>query len=694
MMRDVYLLPRGLDVSLQKKLLQVGDSSGATEYLKAPDTVKRAILEGLIEYEEDGSDDIIDDEQLFGSDHLKGHEDCKIIKPVGVVSPTSVKTVSGSSQVFDHCLPKQVDVDFPDYSEMKNSLCSMSATDVKADDTLRKQALQMGYAPDIIEEALIDFESTNNPDLFDFLAVLEAVKIKEQNKSSNKAAILNESKTSLAAESEGILGHSMTAAVRKGKTKPVSGGTGAPKRAHVSEGKAKNTAGTSGGSQVLSHLDSCSSVIVIEDSDADDSICIVDAFPRKHSSQSDNIGGLPAEEREKMLLQQKSLKHKYQNQLSAGSSHSRTGVQTHTASSNKKRHKKKISLDTETVPRNRPEGWKKLSQESFSSVVTDKSLKMPQQASRSYYSDQQRREMAGAVQKEYTDDKEQTCVLRLYKNDTSKPDRPFIPDNQLRFIVIDGSNVAMSHGNDKVFSCKGIELCVNYFIARGHKQITAFVPEWRKYRNQQGNSQVIDIEILESLKGKGYLVFTPCRRLPGRWIASHDDRYILNLAVEEDAVVVSNDQYREFVYEKATYKHIIENRLLPYTFVKDHFMPPDDPLGRNGPTLDEFLRKAPWKSTPMQHSKKVPVIASVAPQQPQHSSVRRQQPVLPTVPGSLSLSKEKKRPPDVTESLFMALKQVFPNEDQDYKIRAVLDNHETETDLNRLTNYCMSALFL
>lgn len=88
------------------------------------------------------------------------------------------------------------------------------------------------------------------------------------------------------------------------------------------------------------------------------------------------------------------------------------------------------------------------------------------------------------------------------------------------------------------------------------------------------------------------------------------------------------------------------------------------------------------------------MITSVAPQQPQHSSVRRQQPVLPTVPGSLSLSKEKKRPPDVTESLFMALKQVFPNEDQDYKIRAVLDNHETETDLNRLTNYCMSALFL
>lgn len=38
----------------------------------------------------------------------------------------------------------------------------------------------------------------------------------------------------------------------------------------------------------------------------------------------------------------------------------------------------------------------------------------------------------------------------------------------------------------------------------------------------------------------------------------------------------------------------LTDRLLQFTFVEDHFMIPDDPLGRNGPHLNDFLRKHNW----------------------------------------------------------------------------------------------------
>lgn len=42
---------------------------------------------------------------------------------------------------------------------------------------------------------------------------------------------------------------------------------------------------------------------------------------------------------------------------------------------------------------------------------------------------------------------------------------------------------------------------------------------------------------------------------------------------------------------KQSISFLLTNRLLQFTFVEDHFMIPDDPLGRNGPHLDTFLRK-------------------------------------------------------------------------------------------------------
>ncbi|KAI4894361.1 hypothetical protein NFI96_032798 [Prochilodus magdalenae] len=171
------------------------------------------------------------------------------------------------------------------------------------------------------------------------------------------------------------------------------------------------------------------------------------------------------------------------------------------------------------------------------------------------------------------------------------------PDNDLKPIVIDGSNVAMSHGNKEVFSCRGIELAVNYFLERGHRNITVFVPSWRK-EQPRPDVPISDQHILEELERKKIVVFTPSRRVGGKRVVCYDDRFIVKLAHEVDGIIVSNDTYRDLQSERPEWKRCIEERLLMYSFVNDKFMPPDDPLGRHGPNLDNFLRKKPLSPDP------------------------------------------------------------------------------------------------
>ncbi|XP_022900384.2 probable ribonuclease ZC3H12D isoform X1 [Onthophagus taurus] len=172
-----------------------------------------------------------------------------------------------------------------------------------------------------------------------------------------------------------------------------------------------------------------------------------------------------------------------------------------------------------------------------------------------------------------------------------------ISAQSLRPIVIDGSNVAMSHGNKEIFSCRGIKICVDWFKARGHMDVTVFVPKWRKEAPRPDN-QIRDQEILADLERERLLVFTPSRFVGGKRMVCYDDRYILKLAAEVDGIVVSNDNYRDLCQESAEYRKVVEERILMYSFVNDRFMPPDDPLGRSGPTLDNFLRTQPKKADP------------------------------------------------------------------------------------------------
>ncbi|XP_043939727.1 endoribonuclease ZC3H12A [Protopterus annectens] len=164
--------------------------------------------------------------------------------------------------------------------------------------------------------------------------------------------------------------------------------------------------------------------------------------------------------------------------------------------------------------------------------------------------------------------------------------------NNLRPVVIDGSNVAMSHGNKEVYSCRGILLAVNWFLERGHHDITVFVPSWRK-EQPRPDVPITEQHILQELEKKKILVFTPSRRVGGKRVVCYDDRFIVKLAHESDGIIVSNDTYRDLQNERPEWKRFIEERLLMYSFVNDKFMPPDDPLGRHGPSLDNFLRKKP-----------------------------------------------------------------------------------------------------
>jgi ribonuclease ZC3H12 len=53
----------------------------------------------------------------------------------------------------------------------------------------------------------------------------------------------------------------------------------------------------------------------------------------------------------------------------------------------------------------------------------------------------------------------------------------------------------------------------------------------------------------------------------GRRIVCHDDRYILKTAAEKQAIIVSNDEYRDLTKENAQWRTIVENHLLMYSFV-------------------------------------------------------------------------------------------------------------------------------
>ncbi|GAB1603155.1 NEDD4-binding protein 1-like [Argonauta hians] len=286
------------------------------------------------------------------------------------------------------------------------------------------------------------------------------------------------------------------------------------------------------------------------------------------------------------------------------------------------------------------------------------------------------------------------------------------PNDRLRYIVVDGSNIAMTHGNGK-FSCRGIQIVVDYFDNLGHN-VMAFVPQ-HKFCTPNASNNILDQDILYRLKEQGHLAVTPSRKIQKKLINCYDDRFILDLAEREDGIVVSNDQYRDLIEEKPSWREIIEKRLLMYTFVQDNFMLPADPLGRDGPTLEEFLSKTPKdnNSTPKKSCRPPPrqtySYSTAVAMRPTTQGVQRgPKPTgvlaRPLDGGSSSINSYiinsisssnggPLRSKEESEILYRELKMVFPEDYQDITLRKVLQHNPAERSLMHLTDKCMQVLF-
>lgn len=113
--------------------------------------------------------------------------------------------------------------------------------------------------------------------------------------------------------------------------------------------------------------------------------------------------------------------------------------------------------------------------------------------------------------------------------------------------------VCSSHSPNRTFSVRGLAICIEFFEREGHV-VKAVVPQMRLKQNMSS-----DPALLETLHKQGKVLLTPCKNLPGQNVTSYDDRFIMDLASEFDAAVISNDNYRDLFFEneKSEYTHFL-----------------------------------------------------------------------------------------------------------------------------------------
>ena len=160
-------------------------------------------------------------------------------------------------------------------------------------------------------------------------------------------------------------------------------------------------------------------------------------------------------------------------------------------------------------------------------------------------------------------------------------------------IVLDASNIAMRHGEQKgIYSTKGIQIAIEFFTKNGHKVIS-FLPDYlfkEKDPNKHGKKRVLpdNLSYLYGLVNKGLVVKSPPQ--------DYDDSYCIQYAKTHDAFIVSNDMFRDYIdnikekVERETERNWRDVKCISYTFNGDEFLPnPDAPFFKQfGFNLQEY----------------------------------------------------------------------------------------------------------
>jgi predicted metal-dependent hydrolase len=182
--------------------------------------------------------------------------------------------------------------------------------------------------------------------------------------------------------------------------------------------------------------------------------------------------------------------------------------------------------------------------------------------------------------------------------------------SNLRPVIIDGNDVGTPTNTAKqVFSFCRVRKVAEFFEKRNHTIYVMF-PQWRKeslvqayvsmqqqkqQQQQNGGGQQsqqqpqllnqqqlqAEQEALKDMEDKEIVNFTPSKRVGSKHIKTDDDMFILQLAVAKKAIIVSNDNFKRFLNHSEDFKHVVEERVLMYSFIDDTFMPAEDPLGKN-----------------------------------------------------------------------------------------------------------------